>query len=94
MDDEDLLPGTIVGLNLTRYPTPIGPLCNLDSIVVSLADGREVTAVLDLPPLKKSFMVRMYAFGSLVKLKLGTVLEPIRIVEVLDPPDPPARVGG
>ena len=86
MADDDSISGTIVGLNLNGHPTPIGPLCNLDSIVVRLVDGREVTAVMDLTPLKKSFMVHTYAIGSLVKMKLGTVLEPIRIIEIHDPP--------
>jgi hypothetical protein len=52
---------------------------------VRLADGREVTAALDLPPPKHSFMLRTCQVGSRVRLKLGSVIEPIRIIELKDP---------
>jgi len=86
MDDPDLILGTIVGMNFTRLPTHIGPMCKLDGVVVRLANGREVTAVMELPPLKHAFMIHTCSIGSAVKMKLGTVLEPISIVEVHDPP--------
>jgi hypothetical protein len=81
-DHDDVVPGTIVGFNIVRQPTPIGRVVSAMSVNVRLPDGREVPAELDLPPLEKPFMIRTFRIGSAVKVNLGTVREPIRVVEI------------
>lgn len=65
----------------------MGRFTGVSGFIVRLPDGREVTAIMDLPPLKHPWMVRSNKFkiGCPVRLKLGTVIEPTRIVEILDP---------
>jgi hypothetical protein len=88
MDDpDDVVVGTLAGFNLTRHSTPIGRATGIDSVIVRLGDGREVTAILDLPKPKHSFMITSaMQIGYSLRVRLGTVREPIRVIEVLKPP--------
>ena len=83
-DPEDMVFGTIVGFNCTRERSSVlGATTNMKGCVVQLDDGREVAAILDLSPRGKSCFVFRFRLGSRVKVDLGTVRDPIRIVEIL-----------
>jgi hypothetical protein len=85
VEDGDTVTGVLVGVNMTRHSSNFGPVAGVDDFIVRLPDGREVSAILDLPRLKHSWMVRTFEIGSTVQIKLGTVLEPVRIIEIQDP---------
>jgi hypothetical protein len=84
---DDVLEGTIVGVNVVRVPRPgtltqLGPLLVVTGYQVQLSNGTEVTAVNRLPPLKHSFMLRSVRAGTKVKVALGTATEPVRIIYI------------
>jgi len=81
-DLENLVRGEIVGINMVRHPSPHGLETEVTNFIVRLVDGREVTAVKALPQLKHVAQLRPLHIGSLVKLDLGTAIDPIRIVEI------------
>jgi hypothetical protein len=84
MDDpEDTAFGTIIGFNYTRRTSSVlGG--DLESCVVRVDDGREVSAILDLSPRGKPCFKVHIRLGSRVRLDLGTVRDPIRIREILN----------
>jgi hypothetical protein len=84
-EDDDTVTGVLAGVNMTRHSSFMGPIAGVGSFIVRLPDGRELSAIMDLTPLKHSWMVRTFEIGSTVRLKLGTVLESIRIIEIQEP---------
>jgi hypothetical protein len=85
-DSEDVLQGTIVGVNAVRRREVRFGL-QTTGYVVRLDDGREVTAILDIPRKKsysafscRSFHVQIGK--TKVRAVLGTVFDPIRIVSM------------
>ena len=87
LESDDTVIGVLVGINLTRHKHSAGWVAGLDNFIVRLEDGREIVATEDLPPLKHPWMLRQIDIGSRVKIKLGTVLEPIRVIELFDSED-------
>jgi hypothetical protein len=85
VEDDGTVTAVLAGVNMTRYSSVRGPIAGLDNFIVRHPDGREASAIMDLPPLKHSWMVRTFEIGSTVRIKLGTVLEPIRIIEIQEP---------
>lgn len=85
VEDDDTVIGVLAGVNMTRHSSSMGPIAGVDNFIVRLSDGREVSAIMDLPPLKHSWMVRSFQIGSKVRIELGTVLGPIRIIEIHEP---------
>ena len=82
VEDEETVIGVLAGVNMTRHSSFMGPIAGVDSFIVRLSDGREVPAIMDLSQLAHSWMVRTFEIGSRVRVKLGTVLEPVRIIEI------------
>jgi hypothetical protein len=84
-DDDEIVAGTIIGIDLTRFPPmavfpQLGPLLDTTGYRVKLDNGADVKVHPRLPRLKHSWMCREVRIGMRVKVALGTVLEPIRIV--------------
>jgi hypothetical protein len=84
-DDDEIVAGTIVGIDLARFPPmagfpQLGPLLNATSYRVKLENGAEVRVDPRLPRLKHSWMCCEVRTEMKVKVALGTVLEPVRIV--------------
>jgi hypothetical protein len=85
---DDIVAGTIVGIELTRRPPRVGMLAQLGPFLdvtgyrVKLDSGAEVKVDPRLPSLKHSWMCRKIRIGMKVKVALGSVLEPMRIVDL------------